>query len=104
MQSSAAQPLSMFTTLYAWSIMPNHAHVVVKPNTPMPAIMRWLKGRTSRKTNRILNRTGPFGQDESYDHWIRSFEELEDLIQYTENNPVRAGFVSAANQWPFSSA
>ena len=67
--------------------------------------MRWLKGRTARKANCILQRTGmPFWQEESFDHWIRNSRELQGLIDYVENNPVKAGLVDAKDHWPWSSA
>ena len=91
--------------LHAWVIMPNHVHVVLEPRVAMPSIMRWLKGRTGRMANRILGRTGmPFWQDESFDHWVRSQEQLQDVIDYVESNPVKAGLVGAQEQWPWSSA
>jgi REP element-mobilizing transposase RayT len=71
----------------------------------MPAIMRWLKGRTSRVANHVLGRTGTaFWQNESFDHWVRSGEELQGLIAYVENNPVKAGLVETKEQWRWSSA
>ena len=94
-----------FYQLYAWAIMPNHVHVILEPRVPFPAITRWLKGRTGRRANQILGRTGtPFWQDESFDRWIRSREELRELIRYVEDNPVTAGLVSSVEQWPWSSA
>jgi len=94
-----------FYHLHAWAIMPNHVHVILQPRIELSSVMRWLKGRTGRKANRILGRTGtPFWQDESFDHWIRSDQELLELIEYVERNPVKAGLVSAAEQWPWSSA
>jgi len=78
---------------------------VWEPHIPMPAIMRWLKGRTSRIANRVLGRSGgAVWQDESYDHWIRSSRELEEIIRYVEGNPVNAGLVCAEEQWAWSSA
>jgi REP element-mobilizing transposase RayT len=78
--------------LHAWVIMPNHVHAIVEPHTPLPQTMQWLKGRTARLANRILNRTGqPFWQEESFDHWIRSPEEFDYFVTYIENNPVKAG-------------
>jgi REP element-mobilizing transposase RayT len=94
-----------FYQLHAWVVMPNHVHGIFRPHTAMPTIMRWLKGRTSRVANKILGRTGrAFWQDESFDHWIRSAEELQDLIEYVENNPRKAGLVEAKEQWRWSSA
>ena len=93
-----------FYSLHGWVIMPNHVHAVFEPKSALPATMRWLKGRTSREANRHLGRTGlPFWQDESYDHWIRSTGELEDVIAYVENNPVKAGLVDTKERWPWSS-
>jgi putative transposase len=94
-----------FYSLYAWVIMPNHVHVVFEPKAALPAILQWLKGRTSRIANRILKRTGmPFWQDESYDHWIRSGRELQEVITYVEGNPVKARLMDVREQWPWSSA
>ena len=94
-----------FYDLHAWVVMPNHVHAIFRPHTAMPAIMRWLKGRTSRVANQILGRTGTaFWQDESFDHWIRSAEELQYLIEYVESNPLKAGLVEAKEQWRWSSA
>jgi putative transposase len=36
-----------FYQLHAWVIMPNHVHAIFQPQTAMPTIMRWLKGRTA---------------------------------------------------------
>lgn len=92
-------------SLHAWVIMPNHVHVILRPQVDLSDLMRWLKGRTSRTANRMLGRTGTaFWQDESFDHWIRSAEELCSLIAYVEGNPVKAGLVSAPELWPWSSA
>jgi REP element-mobilizing transposase RayT len=94
-----------FYALHGWVVMPNHVHAILEPRTAMPAIMRWLKGRTSRVANHILGRTGTaFWQNESFDHWVRSGAELQGLIAYVESNPVKAGLVETKEQWRWSSA
>jgi putative transposase len=94
-----------FYELYAWAILPTHVHIVCKPGIAMTEIMRWLKSRTARRANRILNRTGQsFWQDESFDRWIRSPAELRWLIAYVENNPVDAGLAKSPQEWRWSSA
>jgi REP element-mobilizing transposase RayT len=93
-----------FYCLHASVIMPNHVHAVIEPRTSMPAVMRWLKGRTGRVANRMLERVGaPFWQDESFDHWVRTPEELRYLIGYVEDNPVNAGLVASRELWLWSS-
>ncbi|MGD0050068.1 MAG: transposase [Bryobacteraceae bacterium] len=94
-----------FYLLRAWVIMPNHVHAVFAPSVHLPVITRWLKGSTARKANQILCRTGkPFWQDESFDHQVRSEAELERIVRYVEQNPVSAGLVARAGDWPWSSA
>ena len=91
--------------LFAWAIMPNHVHAVIRPRRPLPVVMRWLKGSTARSANRILGRTGkPFWQYETYDHCVRNSKEFNRIVSYVERNPVRAGLVKAIEDWPWSSA
>jgi REP element-mobilizing transposase RayT len=91
--------------LHAWVIMPNHVHALFDPCLELSAIMRWLKGRTARKANRILGHANEtFWQDESFDHWIRSAAEFNKIIEYVENNPVRSGLVPTPAEWRWSSA
>jgi REP element-mobilizing transposase RayT len=65
-------------------------------------ILRLIKGSTARECNKVLGRTGPFWQHESYDHVIRDGDELERTIWYVLDNPVKAGFVQSWEQWPWS--
>jgi putative transposase len=51
-----------------------------------------------------MGRCGAFWQAESYDHCVRDDDELEQIIQYVEFNPVKARLVDQPEQWPFSSA
>ena len=90
--------------LHAFVVMPNHVHLLV---TPHLANARWLgplKGFTGASANRILHREGPFWQDESYDHLVRSAEEFRRIAGYIEHNPVAAGLVNATEEYPWSSA
>ena len=41
--------------------MPNHVHMLILPHVPLPQITHWIKGRTAREANLLLERTGePF--------------------------------------------
>jgi putative transposase len=84
--------------------MPNHVHVVLLPALQSAKIMRWLKGSTAREAHLILGRTGQrFWQEESFDHRVRNDMELERIVRYVEYNPVSAGLVRNAGDWPWSS-
>jgi putative transposase len=91
--------------LFAWVVMPNHVHVVMKPHKKLSEIMRWLKAATAARANQIIGRTGqPFWQREYYDRWVRDSRELASIVAYVEANPVKAGFAIRAEDWPWSSA
>jgi hypothetical protein len=45
---------------------------------------------TANQCNRVLGRGGGLWQREPYDHWIRSPEELEQILLYVEGNPVKS--------------
>ena len=71
-----------FYEVHAWSITPNHVHLLITPHVSLPVITRWLKGSTARKANQILGRTGQcFWQEESFDHWVRSQREFDRIVR-----------------------
>ncbi|MGC1105111.1 MAG: transposase [Candidatus Acidiferrales bacterium] len=90
--------------LHAFVVMPNHVHVLLEPRTELRRITQGIKGTTSRRANAILRRVGqPFWQDESFDRWIRNEDEFLRIRHYILRNPVAAGLVKTAEEWPWSS-
>jgi putative transposase len=88
----------------AFAVMANHVHVLLFPRILLPQLMKSLKGYTAREANRLLGRTGqPFWQRGSYDHWVRSEEEWRRIAAYIENNPIKAGLVSRAEDYRWAS-
>ena len=88
-----------------WVLMANHVHVLLLPKIAPALLFRGLKGVTAREANKILGLTGnPFWQGESYDHWVRDDVEMDRIGKYIENNPVKAGLVERAEDYPWSSA
>lgn len=96
--------------LLAYCIMPNHVHLVIKlldpktykSNRPVTDIIGRLKSYTASQANRELGRKGVFWQPESYDHVIRDGDEMNRIIRYTLDNPVKAGLVKHWKDWKFS--
>ncbi len=72
--------------------------------TPREQIVHSIDRHTAYECNRILRRAGAFWQKEPYDHWIRSPEQLERILLYIDGNPVKAGYLTAPQEWQFSSA
>jgi len=91
--------------LHAYVIMVNHVHVLITPRVEVSQLMHSLKRYTARKANQILGLTGhPFWQEESYDHLVRDETEFRRIADYIELNPVKAGLVTAREEFPWSSA
>lgn len=104
--------------LLAYVVMPSHVHWVFHPidtwckeiecntaekRTPREIIMHSFKSYTAHECNSVLGLIGEFWQDESYDHWIREGELLR-IIEYVEQNPVKAGLVIRPEEYLYSSA
>ncbi len=92
--------------LIAWVIMPNHVHVIIEciMGFPLDKIIHSWKSYTANQANKILNRKGRFWQPDYFDRYIRNSESLEGKIIYVHENPVEAGLVQKAEDWPYSSA
>jgi REP element-mobilizing transposase RayT len=91
-------------SLHAYVVMPNHVHILVTPFVPLPKLTKSLKGITAKRANEMLRLTGkPFWQEESYDRVVRDEREFDRIQHYIEWNPVRAGLVCEARDYPWSS-
>jgi REP element-mobilizing transposase RayT len=91
--------------LDAFSIMPNHVHLLVgveRSDTSLYKILQSLKAFTARKCNHLLHREGPFWQHESYDHVVRDDAELHRTVRYILNNSVEAGLCNEWQDWPWT--
>ncbi len=90
--------------LYAWCVMPNHVHAVVKPegNHKLPEILQSWKGYTAREINRLLGRTGKFWQQEYFDRIVRNEMDLVRHCDYVFENPDKAGLANWTWCWKTS--
>ena len=86
--------------------MPNHVHVVIDivDDQSLTNIVRSWKSFTARQANERLGRSGPFWHADYFDRYMRNEEHLAQTVEYVEQNPVKAGFVSTAEDWIWSSA
>ncbi|HWA87729.1 MAG TPA: transposase [Opitutus sp.] len=89
-----------------YTVMPNHWHALIVPSQDcthsLSAIMKRLKGRSAKRINRALNRSGPVWQREWFDRWMRNDAEWDKTVAYIRNNPVSAGLVSSWHEHSWS--
>ncbi len=89
--------------VHSFVVMPNHLHWFFTPvGQGMIESVRNFKRYTARQVNQCLGTVGKrFWQSEWFDHWSRSPLEDDKIITYIRNNPVKAGLVARAEDWPY---
>ncbi len=108
--------------IYAWVVMPSHIHMLICPNLPdftVPDVLRQIKEPAARSIlkewrscdapilNRLINTKGQtqfWLKGGGYDRNIYSKSEFNEKFSYIHENPVKAGLVSRASEWRWSSA
>lgn len=91
--------------LLAYCIMPNHFHMVLKPGQgdELSKFMHWLMTSHVRRYHRHYDSTGHVWQGRYKSFIIQADDHLLTVLRYVEGNPVRAGLVKSARDWPWSS-
>ena len=88
--------------LYVAVVMPDHVHIVLTPLIDEESqevrsfvkIMQEIKSASAHLVNRRLRRQGHVWQEESFDHILRSSENIDAKVSYVMENPVRKGLVT----------
>lgn len=96
--------------LLAWSIMPNHAHVLIKANSDLSKILQSWKsftGRWALKNNQKYGLNIPadseeFWMSESWDRFIRDESHFNNTVNYILNNPVKARLPKGSMAYRFT--
>lgn len=90
---------------WAWCLMPNHVHLVLEPSSEA-GLARALKLAHQRYTRAINAREGWTGFLWQGRFASCALDEGHALaaVRYVELNPVKAGLVRRAADWPWSSA
>ncbi len=88
-----------FYNLVAFSIMPNHVHMLFKQNIELPKIMKQIKGATAFEINKMLQRRGIFWETNYYDKVIRDEAHFESVYDYIAYNALKADLVDAKERF-----
>jgi putative transposase len=91
--------------VYAWCLMTNHVHLLVEPSTAtgLGMLMKRVSARQTRYRNHIERRSGTLWQGRYKSSLVQTDAYLLACCRYIEVNPVRAGMVAAAQDYPWSS-
>jgi putative transposase len=89
----------------AYCLMPNHFHLVLWPLGDGD-LSRWMQGLMTAQVRRHHKRHGTDGhlwQGRFKAFPIQHDDHLLTVLRYVERNPLRAGLVERARDWPWSS-
>ncbi len=91
--------------MFEYVVMPSHIHLFFElVGEGLKKHLEQFKRWTGHEAARLLKGGGKrFWQDEWFDHWSRSDEEDERIIEYIQRNPERAKLVKTYQDWPFGS-
>ena len=88
--------------VHAFTVLSNHYHLVVTdPGARLPAFQQLLDALVARALNSALRRWEAFWAPDSYSAVsLGSPADVVDKIAYVLANPVAAGLVRSAREWP----
>jgi REP element-mobilizing transposase RayT len=85
-------------------IMPDHVHFFCAPQhdaKPLSIFIGFWKEWTSKDVKSGERLSSSLWQEEFFDHVLRSPESYGEKWNYVRENPVRAGLVANADDWPW---
>lgn len=86
---------------YCWVVMPDHIHWLFELRKgELSAVVRRCKSRAATNVNRALQRVGPVWQPGFHDRALRRDEDIRAAARYVVANPIRAGLVRRAHDYP----
>jgi putative transposase len=91
--------------LIAWVVLPNHYHVLMNAQKieGVSGGLKRLHGRTSREWNQLDDANQRRVWYKYSDRKIRGERHYYATLNYIHHNPVKHGYVSLEQDWPWSS-
>ncbi len=90
--------------LHEFVVMPNHFHLILTPEVTLERALQFIKGGFSFRAGRELGVRDTIWQTSFYDHRLRDAGEYLRVRDYIHQNPVKAGLVRSAEEFPYGSA
>jgi putative transposase len=92
--------------VHEFVVMPDHVHLILTP-APLVSVekaVQFIKGGFSYRAKKELNYNHEIWQKGYNEHRIRDAAEYAQHVEYVWMNPVKAGLVQEAAEFPYSSA
>ena len=89
--------------ILAYCFMADHLHLLVQATTSDSPLLPFVKLCRQRTTLAVKRAPGTLLWQRGYhERTLRSDERVETVAKYIEANPVRAGLVQTAGEWPYT--
>jgi putative transposase len=87
-------------------IMPTHFHFLIKPeaDTSLSAIMQWIKTNSAKRWNFTHGSTNHLWGNRYFSRAVKNEHEYECVMNYIDQNPVKAGLATSPEEWKASAA
>ncbi|MGH9715929.1 MAG: REP-associated tyrosine transposase [Candidatus Acidiferrales bacterium] len=87
-------------------VMPNHLHVILTPSaeTSLEKAIMLIKGGSSHEIHGPRGTKSQLWASGFHESRIRDYGDYLAKVSYVRNNPVEAGLVGRAEEWPYGSA
>lgn len=83
-------------------LMPDHVHFFARFGRDSKSMAEWVKMWKSLSARALDKDSGmAVWQPDYFDRFLRSGESYSEKWAYVQDNPVRAGLVPQADDWPF---
>jgi len=87
--------------------MPTHIHLLIQPDegTALGRIMQWIKIQSAKRWNFIHGSTDHlWGAQKYFSRLVKDQTEYDFVMEYIDQNPVKAGLSAAPQDWKASGA
>ena len=91
--------------LFGYVVMPDHLHLLIAPTAAdLIGVMREFKSCTGQGIRNVRQDGKAIWQSRYFDFILRRVGDFWEKLEYIHENPVKAGLVRDAEDWPWSSA
>jgi len=90
-------------SLENFCIMGDHYHLIIRPmdGVSLSRIMQWIMSVFAMAYNRLHSLTGHCWGERFFSRIINTIQEYIKILEYIDENPVKANLVSIAPDWPY---
>jgi putative transposase len=87
-------------------VMPTHIHLLIEPGegTNLSMIMQWIKTKSAKYWNRVHGSKDHVWGERYFARAVNDPQKYETIMEYIDQNPVKAELVSKPSEWKASGA